>query len=483
MSAVLGIEQRLASPPNGAFPLTEVFERLRSAQSEDPYPTLERRLAWLDLLRALLLYRREELVAAISDDFGNRSRHETLMAEVYLPVEAISYTRKRLRGWMKPQRRRVGLPFLPARASVLRQPLGVVGIISPWNYPLQLALMPMVGALAAGNRVMLKPSELTPSTSALLAEVLPATLGEDVVAVATGDDRVGARFAALPFDHLFFTGSTRVGRLVGQAAAKNLTPVTLELGGKSPAIVQRDYPLSHAAQRIVAGKLFNAGQTCIAPDYVLAPRDLLESLALEITLAATCSYPSLASNPDYTSIITEAHYRRLVIMVDDARSKGARIWEINPQGESLDPASRKLAPTLVLYVTEDMEVMQEEIFGPLLPLVPYDSLDDAIHYVNQRPQPLCLYYFDKSQRRVDHLTQATSSGGVTVNDTMFHFAQEDLPFGGVGPSGMGAYHGEASFLAFSHAKSIFHQAPINGARLFSPPYGKLTDRLLSLLIR
>jgi coniferyl-aldehyde dehydrogenase len=485
MSAVLSMQSRIA--PNQERYIEETFQRMRERARDLPAPTYEERVERLERLREALVARQDELAAAISADFGHRSRHETLIAEVFLCVDGIRETRRHLRSWMRPERRRTGLPFLPARSEVRFQPKGVVGVISPWNYPLQLSVLPIVGAIAAGNRVLLKPSEYTPSTAELLRSLLTGALGQDHVAVVTGGPEVGARFAALPFDHLLYTGSTHVGRLVMKAAAPNLTPVTLELGGKSPAIVHRDHSLRHAAERIIAGKLINAGQTCIAPDYVLAPHERVNDLVQALSDAVKQSYPTLAHNPDYTSIINDTHLRRLKGYLDDAHEKGARVVELNPAGEPLESegksVGRKLAPHLLTGVTDEMVVMQEEIFGPLLPIVAYDDLSDAIRYVNERPRPLALYYFDRDQARADRVLDETTSGGACVNDTLLQVGQDDLPFGGVGQSGMGAYHGRAGFETFSHQKAVVRQSRLNAVGLFSPPYNETVDKLLGLFIR
>jgi len=359
------------------------------------------------------------------------------------------------------------------------QPLGVVGVISPWNYPVQLALAPAIGALAAGNRVLLKPSEVTAETSGLLKELIAAEFSEDEFAVAEGDAAIGQAFAQLPFDHLFFTGSTAVGRTIARAAAENLTPVTLELGGKSPALVDRDADFVLVAPRLVAGKLLNAGQTCIAPDYALVPAERLDAFVDAISSAAKRLYPSFANNPDYTSIITERHFRRLTGLLDDARAKGARIVVLGESGEG----SRRLAPALVIGATADMAIMREEIFGPLLPIATYATLDDAIALINAGPHPLAFYYFGDDSARRDRVLRDTLAGGVTVNDTLWHFAHEGLPFGGVGGSGFGAYHGEQSFRTFSHEKAVFSQPRVAAARLLYPPYGRMFERMLAILKR
>jgi coniferyl-aldehyde dehydrogenase len=375
------------------------------------------------------------------------------------------------------------LHLLPASSRILRQPLGLIGVISPWNYPVQLALAPAIGALAAGNRVMLKPSELTPATSALLENLISRLFDEDEFAVVLGDAAVGHAFAMQRWDHLFFTGSTTVGRLIALAAADNLVPVTLELGGKSPAIFDADADFSVAVPRLATGKLLNAGQTCIAPCYALVPADRVDAFVAAMTEAVTAMYPTLAANPDYTAIVNARHYQRLTGLVEDARAKGARIVPINPAGESLPATKRKIAPTLILDVTDDMRCMQEEIFGPLLPVETCVDLDEAIAKVTARPHPLALYYFGENSARRERVLRETMSGGVTINDTLLHFANESLPFGGVGPSGQGAYHGEKSFVLFSNEKPVFTQARLAATGLLSPPYGAVFDGVLAVLNR
>ena len=426
--------------------------------------------------------RREDFVRAISDDFGGRARQETLLLEVFPLVDTIQHTIRHLKQWMRSRPAEAGWQFLPGRARVIYQPLGVAGIIGAWNYPLLLSVSPLVSALAAGNHVMLKPSELAPRTADLLARTMADQFPEEYVAVVTGGPEIGAAFAALPFDHLLFTGSTRVGKLIMRAASENLTPVTLELGGKSPALVHPDFPARTAAARIMAGKLYNAGQTCIAPDYVLveeAARDEFLRLASE---AVTTMYPRLTGNPDYTRIINRNHYQRLRGLVADAVAKGASIEELNPAHETTDENNRVFPPTLLWNVHDDMAVMQDEIFGPLLPVVTYRSLDEAIAYINARPRPLALYYFDYNSKRLASVLARTTSGGVTVNDTILHIAQNDLPFGGVGPSGMGSYHGFDGFLTFSKKKGVFLQSRFTTLGLLRPPYGELARRVTDFLI-
>ena len=382
---------------------------------------------------------------------------------------------------MKPRRALASLAFLPARTEMRPQPLGVVGIIVPWNYPLFLAVGPLVDALAAGNRAMVKMSEYTPRFSQLFAELVTRHFQPDEVIVVNGDASVGQAFASLPFDHLLFTGSTAVGHHVMRAASANLTPVTLELGGKSPAIIGPGARFEHAVERIVFGKMVNAGQTCIAPDYVLLPRADVPRFTAAARDAVARLYPDLANNKQYASIATDRHYQRLASLRDEATKAGAQATKLAEVEDR--PAERLLAPTLLTNVQDDMPVMREEIFGPLLPLIPYDQLDDAIDYVTQHPRPLALYLFEQDQSKIDHVLARTHAGGVSLNDTLYHVTQHNLPFGGVGPSGMGGYHGEAGFRTFSHMKPVFHQARFNGTGLLNPPYGKRFRQMLEILLR
>jgi len=361
------------------------------------------------------------------------------------------------------------------------QPLGVVGIIAPWNYPLYLAIGPLTDALAAGNRVMLKMSEYTPRFSTLFAELVARGFRDDEVVVVNGGADVGRAFAALPFDHLLFTGSTAVGRDVMASAAPNLTPVTLELGGKSPALIGPGARFEHAAQRIVLGKLLNAGQTCIAPDYVLLPRTRVRPFVDAACEAAARFYPGLPLNEQYSSIISERHYARLRALRDDAVAMGAKAY---PLGTPVDDANlRTISPVILTDVDDRMQVMREEIFGPLLPLVAYDTLDEALDYIASRPHPLALYAFEDDAATLEQILARTQAGGVTVNDTILHIAQHSLPFGGVGASGMGSYHGEAGFRTFSRMKPVMRQARLNAVSLLNPPYGVAFKRLLKILLR
>ena len=447
------------------------FAAQQRAFSANPMPPLGQRLQWLKHLEKMISIHRQELIEAIDQDFGHRSADETLLAELLPSLLGIRDARGQLKRWMKPSSRRVGLAFQPASAKVVYQPLGVIGVIVPWNYPLFLAIGPLIGALAAGNRVMLKLSESTPATGALLKRLFALTFPEDLITIVQGEAEVGMAFSRLPFNHLLFTGATSVGRQVMRAAAENLTPVTLELGGKSPAIVSHDVPLEDAAERIAFGKTLNAGQTCIAPDYVLVPEDRLAGFVDAYRQAVKRFYPMLIDNPDYTSIINQRQFDRLSRYQEDAISKGATLIPFYDQGQD-----RRMPFSVLLNVSDDMLVMQDEIFGPLLPVVPYRNIEDAYAYINQRPRPLALYYFGYNKAEQQQVLERTHSGGVSLNDTLMHAAQDDLPFGGVGSSGMGHYHGHEGFLTFSQAKGVFVKQRINAARLIYPPYGRAIQR-------
>lgn len=470
---------------SGAGPageLSSLLGKMKAAQRKNGAPDYDTRIEHLDKLERVVVARKHDIAKAIGMDFGVRSTHESLIAEVMIVVNAIKHARAHLHEWMETEPREVSWMFLPGRAEVIMQPLGVVGIISPWNYPVQLALGPLVGVLAAGNRAILKPSELVSDTSELLKTMLTETFAPDHVAVVTGGVEVSEAVAQLPLDHLVFTGSTRVGKLIMKAAAEHLTPVTLELGGKSPAIVGESFSIAQAAQKIMVGKCFNAGQTCIAPDYVMVPKGRADAFVDECRAAFASMYPRIQTNPDYTAIINDRQYERLQMLLKDARDRGGKIIELNPAKEELDPNARKMAPQLVLHAKDDAMLMQEEIFGPILPIRTYETLDEAIAYVNDHPRPLALYFFDHDQKRIDKVLRETVSGGVSINETMLHVAQDDLPFGGVGPSGMGAYHAREGFAAFTKKKPVFYQSRINGSALLKPPYGPKIDFALRMLL-
>ena len=461
--------------------LARLFDAQREAFARERYPSVAVRRDRLARLKDFVTKHEARFVAAIDRDFGGRSSHETRLAELYIVAAEIAEAHKHLARWMRPQRVATPIHLKPARARIERQPVGVVGVISPWNYPVQLALAPVAGALAAGNRVLLKPSELTPATSALLQELTAQAFAPDEFAVVLGDASVGQAFASTPFDHLFFTGSTAVGRAVARAAAENLTPVTLELGGKSPAVIAPDADLALAAPRLMAGKLLNAGQTCIAPDYALVPQGKEDDFLRAVERAAAALYPAYIANNDYTAIVNDRHRARLAALLDDARSRGATVVELNPGNETATPGSRKMLPALVLHANDTMAVMREEIFGPILPVETYATIDDAIAKINARPHPLAFYYFGRDGLRAGKVLSETIAGGVTVNDTLWHFAHKNLPFGGVGASGSGAYHGEASFLAFTHQKPVFVQPRLAASKLLNPPYGAVFEKVLAML--
>ncbi|WP_333824030.1 coniferyl aldehyde dehydrogenase [Pinisolibacter sp.] len=459
-----------------------IFARLRAASRRDPFPDLATRKDRLGRLLSAMTEDEAAIEAAISADFGHRCVQETRLAEAFIVEAGIKHTLRHLKGWMKPKRVKTELAFLPGRNRLMPQPLGLVGVVAPWNYPLQLTLAPLAAALSAGNRVMIKPSELTPRFSALLAEILSRRFGDDEVVVVQGGPDVASAFTALPFDHLLFTGSTRVGRMVAEAAAKNLTPVTLELGGKSPAILDASADVANAASRIAFSKMLNAGQTCVAPDYVLLPKGREAAFVAAYRGAVAKLIGEDPSNPDYTAIVCAPHRQRQQALVDDAVAKGAKVeWAVG------DPTrwsnSAKFPPCVLLDTTPDMRVRQEEIFGPILPVVPVGNADEAIATVVADERPLALYWFGTDAAARDKVMVETVSGGVTVNDCLVHLAQENQPFGGVGASGMGAYHGEWGFRTFSHLKPIFHRPDLSGLGFMQPPYGKTFDRMLAALRR
>ncbi|RHW17834.1 coniferyl aldehyde dehydrogenase [Sphingomonas gilva] len=423
------------------------------------------------------------LCDALSEDFGHRSREQSMITDIAASIGPLRHAMKHAAGWARSERRSVQFPLglLGARAWVEYQPKGVVGVISPWNFPVNLVMGPLAGIFAAGNRAMVKTSEYTPAVAAALQVLAAEYFDASELAFVSGGPEVGKAFAELPFDHLIFTGATGIGRHILHAAADNLTPVTLELGGKSPAIVGRGADIARATDRVVTGKMMNAGQICLAPDYMLAPEAQEQQVVDGLVAAASAQYPWLLNNPDYTAIINDRHFARLSAWLDDARAKGAEIVTVNPSNEDFATSNaRKMPLHIVRGATDDMTVMQEEIFGPILPVRTYKHLDDAIAEVNRRDRPLGLYYFggDSTERR--RVLDRTISGGVTLDDVIFHVSMEDLPFGGVGPSGMGAYHGRDGFKTFSHARAVFRQSKLDVARLagLKPPYGKATAKTI-----
>ena len=455
--------------------------RMRERAARD-VPPLELRRAHLATLEQIVRGHGASIARAIAADFA-RSTHETDLLELFPTLEAARYARRNLADWLKPQRVPIAPYFWPARARVIRRPLGVVGIIAAWNYPLLLTFGPLIGALAAGNAALLKMSELTPHTNELLARLTADAFATDHVAIVSGGARTGKAFAALPFDHLLFTGSTETGRSVMRAAAGNLTPVTLELGGKSPAIVGLDAAVGVAAARIMSGKCRNAGQTCIAPDYVLLPEGATDAFIAAARGYVAARYPNLRTTRDYTGIVNDAHFARLTDLLADAAQKGASVVALHAHFDRPDPATRRMPPAIVTGVRDDMRIAHEEIFGPILAARTYRTLDEAIAYVNDRPSPLAVYYFGTAAADIARVLERTTSGGACINDVMLQFPQDALPFGGVGPSGMGAYHGRAGFETFSHRKAVFEQAKVSGFALLEPPYGRRFRAILRILRR
>ncbi|MFZ5721629.1 MAG: coniferyl aldehyde dehydrogenase [Pseudomonadota bacterium] len=466
-----------------------ILARQKAAHLRDGAPTAEQRIDRIDRCIGLLVDHRDQIEEALNQDFGSRSREATAFTDVAGSIGPLKHARDHLRKWMKPEKRKTTpaiLGLFGAKAEVRYQPKGVVGVISPWNFPVNLTFAPLAGILAAGNRAMIKPSEFTPATSELMKTMFGKVFSEEEIAVVTGGPEVGEAFTRLPFDHLIFTGATSIARHVMRAAAENLVPVTLELGGKSPVILSQSADLGVAAARIMNGKTLNAGQICLAPDYVLAPQDKVEGFVAAAQASVAKMFPTIKDNPDYTSIVAQRHYDRIMGYIDDARAKGARVVELKPEGEDLTQQEhRKIAPTLILEPTDEMKVMQEEIFGPVLPVKSYRTLDEAIAYVNGRDRPLGLYYFGDYAAEREKVLESTTPGGVTVNDVIMHVAQEELPFGGVGPSGMGSYHGRDGFLEFSHRKAIYTQIKkdIGPLQALRPPYGAGIRKMLATQVK
>ncbi|WP_088310813.1 coniferyl aldehyde dehydrogenase [Novosphingobium sp. B 225] len=437
----------------------------------------------IDRAIALLVDHKDAFAKAVSADFGHRSTEQTLMSDVMPSVSALKHARKHFEAWSRDDKRSPMFPLglIGAKAKVMYQPKGVVGVIAPWNFPVGMVMVPMAGILAAGNRAMIKPSEFTERVADLFAELVPQYFAEAEMAVFTGGVEVGTAFSKLAFDHLIFTGATSVGKHIMRAAADNLVPVTLELGGKSPTFIGRSANKAQAGERIAMGKMMNAGQICLAPDYLLVAKDQEGEMIESVSKGVAAMYPTLLANDDYTSVVNGRNFERLQGYLADAKEKGAELIEVNPAGEDFKSSNgNKMPLTIVRNVTEDMKVMQEEIFGPILPVMTYDSIDQAIDYVNDHDRPLGLYYFGQDKVEEQKVLSRTISGGVTVNDVLFHNAMEDLPFGGVGPSGMGNYHGMDGFKTFSHARAVYRQAGLDVGKLsgFKPPYGKQTQATL-----
>ncbi len=466
----------MANEKASAQNMLAVLTKQRAAFTEELPVAAAVRKDRLTRAIAMLVDNADAFCAAMSEDFGHRSTEQSMMTDITTSIRELKHSIKHVDDWMRPERRKLDFPLglLGAKGIVEFQPKGVVGIIAPWNFPVQLTMGPIAGAFAAGNRVMIKSSEYTPSVAALFEEVAAKYFDESEAAFFSGGPDVGQAFAKLAFDHLLFTGATPVGKHILHAAADNLTPVTLELGGKSPTIIGKSADIEQATQRIALGKMLNAGQICLAPDYLMVPRAQEAEVIEGMKGAVSLMYPTLLNNPDYTSVMNSRHRDRLTGYLDDARAKGAEVVEINPANEDFAASNGNKMPLyLIRNPTDDMAVMQEEIFGPILPIKTYDKIEEVISYVNRHDRPLGLYYFGQDSSEQRQVLDRTISGGVTLNDVVFHVSMEELPFGGVGPSGMGSYHGHDGFKTFSHAKSVYHQPKINVAKLggFMPPYG------------
>lgn len=446
----------------------------QSAFRSERHRPIDKRKADLDRIADLCRKNADAIAEAISKDFGNRAKQESVIAEIAFVIQDAAHAKKHLSKWMKTRKVGVPMTLMPGSATIRRDPKGVVGIVSPWNYPFQLAMAPLVAAIAAGCRAMIKPSEYTPATGDLMKSLLAEAFEEDHVTVITGGPAVGEAFTKLKFDHLFYTGSTQVGRLVAKAAAENLVPVTLELGGKSPAIVTPSYPQGPAAKSIGWGKFFNAGQTCVAPDYVLAPKGSEKALGEAIIAVAQHEFPEAASDDSYTAIVSDRHYERLNTMIEEARAAGAEILQPEHDAQAAQ-AGRKIPPTVVINPPEDSRLMTEEIFGPVLPVMGYTELDAATDYVGDHDHPLALYVYSTDKTEANRILDNTMSGGVGVNINLLHLSVPDLPFGGIGGSGQGSYHGEAGFLTFTHERSVFRTGKWHPSRLLAPPYGKMYE--------
>ena len=464
-----------------------LLERQRKAYLAEGAVSLASRLDRIDRCIGILVDRKDDFCEAMRQDFGHRSVPQSMFTDIAGSVTALKHARKHVASWIKSEKRKVDFPLnlLGAKARVEYQPLGVVGVISPWNFPVNLTFTPLAGILSAGNRCMIKPSEYTPATSEAMAAAFDSVFDELEIAVITGGAEVGAEFSGLAFDHLLFTGATSVARHVMRSAAENLVPVTLELGGKSPVLIGRSADIQKTADSVMMGKTLNAGQICLAPDYVMVPEEKVQDFVAASQNAVARMFPTLLDNDDYTSVVNERHYERLNGYLADAREKGAEVVEINPAGEDFrQQPTHKIPPTLVLNPKDNMAVMQDEIFGPVLPVRSYTQLDESIDYVNEHPRPLGLYYFGNDDSEERKVLDKTTSGGVTINDVVMHVAQEDLPFGGVGPSGIGAYHGHDGFKRFSHARAVFTQSRFDVAGLagLRPPYGEKLNKTLKMQI-
>jgi coniferyl-aldehyde dehydrogenase len=469
--------------------MQDILDRQKAAHLRDGPMSAAKRVDWIDRCVGLLVDHAREIEDALNSDFGDRSKEASAFTDVAGSIGPLKHAKEHLKKWMRPEKRKTTpalLGLFGAKAELVYQAKGVVGVISPWNFPINLTMAPLAGIIAAGNRAMIKPSEFTPATSDLMAKMFAKAFTDEEIAVITGGPEVGQAFSGLAFDHLIFTGATSIARHVMRAAAENLVPVTLELGGKSPVILSKSADMATAAGRIMNGKTLNAGQICLAPDYVLTPEGTVDAFVKEARASVTKMFPTIKDNPDYTAVVAQRHYDRITGYIDDARAKGAEIIELKPEGEDFSQQEhRKIPPTLILNPTDDMKVMQEEIFGPVLPVKTYKTVDDAMGYINSHDRPLGLYWFGTDEAEKATVLEGTTSGGVTINDVIFHVAQEELPFGGVGPSGMGSYHGHDGFKEFSHKKSIYTQVKKDLGPMLQlrPPYGPGIRKYLDSVIK
>ena len=464
-------------------PLLPLLRQQQDAFLKNGAPSYQQRINALNKLKKAVGDYKEEIVAAVQEDFGHRSDTETWITEVVSVLNEVMATKKHLKKWMKPTNPGRSLSAGFAKSRVIYQPKGVIGIMGAWNYPVLLVLSPLIGVIAAGNSAIIKPSDLTPKTGEVVKRMIASVFDDDYISVVTGDVQVATYFTQLPFDHLVYTGSTHVGRMVMKAAAENLTPVTLELGGKSPTIINLNYPISKAVDRIMMGKFMNSGQTCIAPDYILVHESKETELVNAFKEKVAKRYATIANNKDISWIVNDRHFVRINNLIKDAVARGAQLIQIIPDNVPVSEGTRIIPPTLLLNVDPDSNIMQEEIFGPVLPILTYRDIDEAIRFVNERPRPLALYYFDNDKKKAEDVINRTTSGGACVNETMLHFANENMSFGGIGPSGLGGYHGHAGFLEFSHKKSVIFQGAFSPAPFMNRPYPAFLVKVLKAVTK
>ncbi|MBV1870128.1 MAG: coniferyl aldehyde dehydrogenase [Gammaproteobacteria bacterium] len=462
-------------------PFLPLLQQQQTAFLDNGAPDYKQRIEALNKLKKAIGEYKEEIVAAVQADFGHRSDTETWITEVVSVLNEIVATKSHLKKWMKPSNPGRSISAGMAKSQVIYQPKGVIGIMGAWNYPVLLVLSPLIGVIAAGNSAIIKPSDLTPRTGEVVKKMIASTFDESYISVVTGDVEAASAFTQLPFDHIVYTGSTHVGKIVMKAAAENLTPVTLELGGKSPTIINVNYPISKAVDRIMMGKFMNSGQTCIAPDYILVHESKVDELVSTFQEKLAKRYPTLDNNNDISWIVNDRHFTRITNLIKDAQDRGAQAVQVNPTNAVIAEGTRIIPPTLLLNVDPDSNIMQEEIFGPVLPVITYRDIDEAIRFVNERPRPLALYYFDQNKKKAEEVLNRTISGGACVNETMLHFANEKMAFGGIGPSGLGGYHGHAGFLEFSHKKSVIFQGALSPAPLMNNPYPKVVVKILKIV--